>query len=73
MNSLINKKVEFRHLGLIDYQEGWDYQTELFEAIVADKITNRKVSSEEQKQTDNYLLFCQHPIYATWIINMLNI
>ncbi|HAZ26090.1 MAG TPA: lipoyl(octanoyl) transferase, partial [Algoriphagus sp.] len=26
MNEVINKKVEFRDLGLMDYQHAWDYQ-----------------------------------------------
>lgn len=48
-------------LGLIDYKEAWDYQTEIFESIVNLKIENRKRSEEEQTLTSNYLLFCEHP------------
>ena len=61
MNEIVNKKVEVRHLGLIDYKEAWDYQTELFQGIVDSKIRNRKLSKEEQNVTPNYLLFCEHP------------
>lgn len=61
MNSLINKSVKFEHLGLIDYQEAWDYQTELFDKSVSKKISNRKLQQEEQQLTDNYLIFCEHP------------
>ena len=61
MNQKINKKVQFINLGSIDYQEAWDYQTKLFEDIVAKKIANRKKESVDEVQTENYLLFCEHP------------
>ena len=61
MNQKINKKVQFINLGSIDYQEAWDYQTKLFEDIVAKKIANRKKESDDEVQTENYLLFCEHP------------
>ena len=53
-------KVIFNDLGLIDYKESWDYQTTLFDSIVQQKIFNRK-NPENQKITENYLLFCEHP------------
>ncbi len=56
-----NKQVLFKDLGLIDYKEAWDYQTELFDDLVAKKIHNRKASEEDVKETENYLLFCEHP------------
>ena len=43
MNHLINKKVQFRDLGQMDYQEAWDYQEVLFKESVDLKIANRKV------------------------------
>jgi lipoyl(octanoyl) transferase len=61
VNHKISKSVNFEHLGLIDYQKAWDYQTELFEASVNQKIANRKLPIEDQKQTQNHLLFCEHP------------
>ena len=61
MNAIINRKVEFRHLGLIDYQQAWDYQTGLFDNTVSIKIDNRKKEINEQLTTPNYLLFCEHP------------
>ena len=56
-----NKKVKFRDLGLIDYQEAWDYQQELFDASVNLKIDNRKNKNQDVKQVPNYLIFCSHP------------
>lgn len=61
MNPTINKKTKFINLGLIDYKEAWDYQTGLFQKILAAKIKNRTLSEETQHLTDNYLLFCEHP------------
>ena len=61
MNYLINKSVNFQQLGLIDYQQAWNYQTDLFDKLVITKIANRKLPQEEQKLTANHLLFCQHP------------
>ena len=61
MNEIINKKVEFRDLGKMDYQEAWDYQEDLFAKTVALKIQNRNIPAEEQTPTPNYLLFVEHP------------
>jgi lipoyl(octanoyl) transferase len=57
--TLQNKKVTYRNLGLIEYQEAWDYQESLFREIVDIKTANRKAS--EPSLTPNYLLFCEHP------------
>lgn len=51
--------VQFQDLGLIDYQEAWDYQEKLFAKTVALKIANR--NEDTIIPTENYLLFCEHP------------
>ena len=51
--------VEFQDLNLIDYKDGWDYQTSLFKPIIDQKIFNRK-NPDSAVQTKNYLLFCEH-------------
>lgn len=61
MNQIINKRVEFRDLGRMDYQEAWDYQEELFSETVALKIRNRNLVASLQIPTPNYLLFVEHP------------
>ena len=61
MNILTNREVEFQHLGLVDYQQAWDYQERLFAEIIDLKIQNRKLPEHLQQPTPNYLLFCQHP------------
>lgn len=61
MNLKLNHKTLFSDLGLIDYQEAWDHQAVLFNRSVALKTANRNAAENEQKLTDNYLLFCEHP------------
>ena len=61
MNSHINKQVNVRNLGLIEYQKAWDEQERLFADIVNQKLQNRALPTAEQQLTPNYLLFCEHP------------
>ncbi len=56
-----NRKVKVIDLKKIDYKVAWDYQEEVFKASVDRKIENRKNPDKEQKPTENYLLFCEHP------------
>lgn len=51
--------VIFESLGIIDYQEAWDYQEKLFKATIDKKIKIR--NGEDSGPTKNHLLFCQHP------------
>ncbi len=60
MNQTLNKNTKFIHLGLIDYQEAWDYQEKVFKETVDLKIANRKNEGKEEL-TPNYLIFCYHP------------
>ncbi|MFD1094125.1 lipoyl(octanoyl) transferase LipB [Salegentibacter chungangensis] len=55
----MNKKVKVQDLGLKDYKETWDYQEELFKAILDLKIKNRR--EEANLETPNYLLLVEHP------------
>jgi lipoyl(octanoyl) transferase len=52
-------EVIFKQLGLIDYKEAWDFQEEIFQNTIAEKIRIR--NGETDIITKNYLLFCQHP------------
>lgn len=61
MNENINKRVEFRDLGKMDYQKAWDYQETIFAETVALKIKNRNLPQSEQIQTPNFLFFVEHP------------
>lgn len=60
MNSLINKKVKFQDLGIKDYQPTWDYQEELLKQNLDIKIHNRE-NPGDLKETENHLLFVEHP------------
>ncbi|MDP4267566.1 MAG: lipoyl(octanoyl) transferase LipB [Bacteroidota bacterium] len=55
------EKVIFKDLGLIDYKEAWDYQENIFNGIIEQKVKNRNLSDENKIKTDSYLLFCEHP------------
>ena len=56
-----NNKVQFKHLGLIDYKKAWDRQEQLFSEIIDIKLKNRKSDHQDHIPTPNYLLFCEHP------------
>ncbi|MFH6994732.1 lipoyl(octanoyl) transferase LipB [Flavobacterium sp. FlaQc-48] len=55
----MNKKIQLQDLGSRDYKSTWEYQEELFKAIVDLKIKNRR--EELDLETPNYLLFVEHP------------
>lgn len=54
----MNKNVQLQDLGFKDYKETWEYQEELFDAIVNLKIQNRR--EETQLETPNHFLFVEH-------------
>ena len=56
-----NRTVLFNDLGLIDYKEAWDFQTTLFDEILAQKVANRDLPENEHTATKNHMLFCEHP------------
>ncbi len=55
-----NKSVRFIDLGLVDYEQAWDYQNQLMQEILTIKTGNRQAGTFI-KPTPNYLIFCQHP------------
>lgn len=61
MNSVANKRTRYINLGLIDYKDAWDYQTDLFQKVLAVKTENRTLPDSQHRATENFLLFCQHP------------
>lgn len=56
---MTNKKVFFQDWGILDYQQAWDQQENLFKEIIAEKTANR--ASQTNFPTDNYLIFVEHP------------
>jgi lipoyl(octanoyl) transferase len=61
VNTHLNHNVRFIDLGLIDYQQAWDYQTSVFNEILKVKSENKSRSESQQELTNNYLIFCEHP------------
>jgi lipoyl(octanoyl) transferase len=61
VNPRISRNTKFIDLGLIDYSDAWNYQTELFEKILDVKKQNRNLPDQQQAITSNYLVFCEHP------------
>lgn len=61
MNVTVNKRTRFIDIGLKDYQEAWDFQTGIFNDILSVKSQNRQLAPDQQRLTDNYLIFCTHP------------
>ena len=55
----MNKTIQLKDLGVKDYKETWDYQTEKLQEIVAIKIDNRR--NEKNTKTPNHFLFVEHP------------
>jgi len=53
--------ITFKDLGLIDYKKAWDFQEILFNKNVDIKKNNICLPLAQQKETKNYLLFCEHP------------
>ncbi|ALI99185.1 lipoyl(octanoyl) transferase LipB [Rufibacter tibetensis] len=56
-----NKDIVFEKMGLVDYQQAWDYQEQLLKGVVDIKTQNRSLPDSEKLSTPNYLLLCQHP------------
>jgi len=54
-----NKKVTFIDWGLIDYQEAWNKQEEIFNKTLVVKHDNRVNNTEIP--TENFLIFNEHP------------
>lgn len=54
------KEVQFQDIGRVGYKEAWDFQTQLFEETVAQKLVNRKTPEQAQETTD-HLIFVEHP------------
>ncbi|MET2984465.1 lipoyl(octanoyl) transferase LipB [Aureibaculum conchae] len=55
----MNKNIQLQDLGTKDYKETWDYQEELFDAILQIKRKNR--NENLNLETPNHFLFVEHP------------
>lgn len=50
--------IKFQDLGVSEYQKTWDYQEDLMQKVIEQKIAKKK---NAEIQSDNYLLFVEHP------------
>jgi len=57
---MMNKEVFFTDWGLLDYEQAWAKQEELFSSTVALKTKNRN-QPDMQITTTNHLIFVEHP------------
>lgn len=55
----MNSIVRCQDLGLIDYQEAWNYQVRLFDEVIRQKLLRRE--QPDADSPDHQLLFCEHP------------
>lgn len=57
------QQVKYINLGLVDYKEAWDFQEDLFQAIIDVKRANRKREQDglALEETQSKLIFCEHP------------
>ncbi|MHA4893498.1 lipoyl(octanoyl) transferase LipB [Pedobacter sp. PWIIR3] len=55
----MNKEVIFKDWGLVDYQDAWNRQEQIFEQTIAVKTANR--NNGTSVVTPNSLIFCEHP------------
>ena len=54
----MNKNIQIHDLGLLEYNEAYKYQLNLFNKIIDIKISNRK--NKVKKLTSNHLIFVEH-------------
>jgi lipoyl(octanoyl) transferase len=57
----MKQQINVNDLGLIDYQQAWDFQENLLQQNVRVKLEASRSTDSHQLTTSNYLLFCEHP------------
>ena len=59
----MKEKVKFQDIGLVDYKQAWDYQSEVHGLIKSNKLKNRDLSFKEKVKLErgHRLIFCEHP------------
>jgi len=57
----MKQQINVNDLGLIDYQQAWDYQEQLLQENVRIKLEASRSTDKAQLTTANHLLFCEHP------------
>ncbi|WP_298738168.1 lipoyl(octanoyl) transferase LipB [uncultured Chitinophaga sp.] len=57
----MKQQINVSDLGLIDYQQAWDYQEQLLKENVRIKLDAGRGAAHLSQTTNHYLLFCEHP------------
>ena len=58
---MLTTNIVFRDLALIDYKKAWDYQQQLFNTIMEQKLKYRDTQNPQDYPANLYFLFCEHP------------
>lgn len=56
-----NTKIYLHKLGRKPYRETWDFQKELFQKVIDQKLAIRRGEAPEHAQTENHMLIVEHP------------
>ncbi len=56
-----NRKVQFEDLGILNYEAAFNYQENLMNAIINQKLKNRDRTDGIYEETENHFLFVEHP------------
>ena len=54
------KSIDFKDIGLIDYQQAWDLQKDFSEKVL-DSKKSKKEFRYQYTPCDGFLIFCEHP------------
>ena len=54
-------RIEYKDIGIRDYKETWDYQTEIFDKLVSSKIAGNTGSDSKSESLPGSLIFVEHP------------
>lgn len=57
----MKQQINVNDLGLIDYQQAWNYQEKLLQENVRIKLEASRSTNGSPLTTNHYLLFCEHP------------
>jgi lipoyl(octanoyl) transferase len=57
----LSYSVVYKDIGLKDYKETWDYQTEIFKILVDNKSSQKVIIGSEKKIIPGTLIFVEHP------------
>ena len=61
MTSTQNRTLDFQELGLMAYEQAFEFQEKLMKEIIDLKLKNRLRTDDVSEETPNYLLFVEHP------------